>query len=286
MKYISILLAINILLNYQNTNAQNTNCAVNAGVSANWCFGQDIQLKGNVAGEIVPNSILWTQISGPAVIISNADQLNASIKSAPAGNYEFNLTVQCTQGKTSQNVTQVVFPEIIVNAGPDITLDCYDMSPIPLTGFAFPPVGYVSEWKINPVLGSITNNVFSPNQSVFIRMCDQQKKDTVFTLDFSYYNPQTGCKYSTKKKIYFRDYIIPMKIASNQACPEKLEDFAALVNCSGISTQSGQWSFVSPINGGGASFANPNSTFSAFNNLKPNSTYIIKWTVTTNCGGT
>jgi gliding motility-associated-like protein len=280
-KSINLLFITFLLLTNQTIWAQLTNCAVNAGVSANWCFGQNIQLKGNIAGEIVPNTIQWTQVSGPSILINNANTLNALINKPPSGTYVFKLTAQCSQGIAEQTVTHLVYPEVNTNAGPDITLNCYDFSAIPLVGFAPAPKGYYLEWKLDLRVGDVDNDKLFPRASLFWAACEKGKKDTSITLELAYTNPQTGCTYSDFKKVFFQDFAIPPKVISKPICPKELSAFKAVASCN---SEPGTWSFISPINGGGASFVSPNSNVSEYQNLKPNTTYIIQW-MTSNCAG-
>jgi len=72
--------------------------------------GQTISLRATVndnGNQIV--SYQWAQISGPAVTINNANQINASVANAPDGTFEFSLTIVDQHGRSvSANVSVTV----------------------------------------------------------------------------------------------------------------------------------------------------------------------------------
>lgn len=61
-----------------------------------------LQLNGNDVA-----SSLWTQTSGPAATITNADQLSATVTNAPEGSLSFRITVTDMLGRTSQQSVSV-----------------------------------------------------------------------------------------------------------------------------------------------------------------------------------
>jgi large repetitive protein len=276
-----ILILTFFLLSISNSYAQFTNCAVNAGVEQSWCFGQNIQLVGNIAGEIKPNTIKWTQVSGPSITIEKSNTLKAEVVKPPSGTYIFKLSSECTQGIAEQTVKHIVYEEVKVNAGPDITFDCFDFEKIPLTGFSTPPPGYTPIWTYDNQVMTIKDNMISMSPKLFLEACDARKSVSPISIELRFYNPTTGCSFKDSLRLLFNDYIIPLRILAAESCPESVELFKAVASCS---QQGGKWSWVNPVDVEGATFTHPDSTFTKFTNLKPNKKYVLKWTTMT-CKG-
>lgn len=269
--------------------AQVKNCAVNAGVASSVCPGESIKLKGNLAGEITIGTAQWTQVSGPKVIINQPTQINTSVSNAPPGTYVFKLSAQCTQGMAEQTVTHTVYPDVKAYAGKDTIIYCYNFDPIVMHGYAKPPAGYFHKWSILSSAGYFDGDILNINIPFFDLMCKNGISDTTLNIFIQYYNPVTGCSFTDSKKIQFKDFLMPLAIlkslSAGASCPDKLEEYAAAVSCTS-GTLNGQWSFVSPPNGGGASFLTPNSVNTGFSNLTPGTKYTIQWTEQTKCGTT
>lgn len=269
------------LFSLSNIFAQLTNCAVNAGVEQNWCFGQNIQLVGNIAGEIKPNAIKWTQVAGPPVTIEKNNTLKAQVVKPPSGTYIFKLSSECSQGIAEQTVKHIVYEDVKVNAGPDLTFDCFEFEKIPLTGFSSPPVGYTLIWTYDNTIMTIKNNVITFSEKIFLEACNGKKSVPEVPLELVFYNPTTGCSFKDSVKLIFKDYIIPLRFLAAEVCPESVDKFRAVASCA---QNGGKWSWVNPADVDGATFTNPDSSVTKFINLKPNRKYLIKWTTTT-CKG-
>lgn len=279
-RYFNLILTF-LFLSLSITYAQFTNCAVNAGVEQGWCFGQNIQLVGNIAGEIKANTIKWTQVSGPTITIEKANTLKAEVEKPPSGTYVFKLSSECTQGIAEQTVKHIVYEEVKVDAGPDLTFDCFEFEKIPLTGFSTPPAGYTPIWFYDNQIMTITNNVISFSEKPFLEACSKKMPVPEFSIELRFYNPITGCSFRDTRKIIFKDYIIPLRFLASEICPESVDEFKAVASCA---QNGGKWSWVNPADVGGATFTNPDSTVTKFTNLQPNKKYLIKWTTMT-CKG-
>ena len=95
------------------------NCSVNAGINNTICANSPLILNGVVGGNIVSHT--WTQISGPSVVIQNPNAAITTVLGAVGGNtYRFRLSGVCTIGTTFQDVTVIVNPITIANAGTNI----------------------------------------------------------------------------------------------------------------------------------------------------------------------
>lgn len=101
-------------------------CSVNAGVSITYCPGQLMTLFGNATGDAQQNTVLWTQLSGPAVTIINPNALQTNCGIAQDGQtYQFQIRVVCGDNNTVTNtVTYSVVSNTAINAGNDQSLSC------------------------------------------------------------------------------------------------------------------------------------------------------------------
>jgi len=141
------------------------NCSVNANVNQTLCPTDPVTLLGSAAGMFNPASVLWTQIGGPAVIIDNPTSLTSNITGTTGGNsYTFRLFATCTDGiLVFQDVVYTILPNIIANAGSDIT-GC--PGSISLNANA-PGAGEVGLWTIvGPSNGVVINNPANPNSTI------------------------------------------------------------------------------------------------------------------------
>ncbi|MEQ1676211.1 MAG: T9SS type A sorting domain-containing protein [Chitinophagaceae bacterium] len=130
------------------------NCTVNAGINNSFCPGQPISLFGNVGGLYNNASITWSQVSGPAVTITNPASLTTTVSGTVAGgNYVFRLTSQCQDGN-------IVFDEVAytvaaltpqpppADAGFDINTGCLQWGQgIALNATPAPP-GFTGSWSV------------------------------------------------------------------------------------------------------------------------------------------
>ena len=163
------LFLLNILL-ICTLNCFAQNCSVNAGVSIQYCPGQQMILYGNVNGIYIASSIVWSQTSGPAVLISNVNSLVTNCGIAQSGaTYTFKITAQCQDNSLITNsVTYTVSSNTLqppnAEAGPaSISLGCspYGQS-IQLNATAA-PVGFIGKWTVDTGGSGNFNNDNLPN---------------------------------------------------------------------------------------------------------------------------
>lgn len=258
-------------------NSMAQSCSVNAGVGGKWCSGMPIELDGGVAGSLGSGqTVVWSLVSGPgSVVIEKPNNTKALAKATVAGFYTFRLSVNCDQGMASQEVTHEVLPGANANAGPDQTFGCYDGTvDIPLIGFNTPPSGYISYWTISAGFGYVENNVFKTDSTTFTS-CGPYGGDIV--LNYTMSNGK-GCTSSDSKIIHIDEVVPKLKLIMRGGCGAPVSVSAS---CQGKGT--GTWSWVSPVDGGGATFANETSQNTTINNLLPNTIYTIQYTLTNSC---
>jgi hypothetical protein len=122
MQKITYSLFILLILSCQNLFAQ-ASCSIDQVTALGQCVGSAINLEVKISGTLVnlPNAIQWSQVSGIAMTIKDANNAKALI--APAisdGSFSFKITAQCEQGGSVEKIiTHTVFPK--PNAGSDAT---------------------------------------------------------------------------------------------------------------------------------------------------------------------
>ena len=96
-------------------------CSVNAGINETICENSSYTLDGSASG-MIQSTPVWSQISGPSVIIDNPFNVKSDVTGLVGGNsYTFRLSADCNDGSTQfQDVTIVVQPITIANAGNNI----------------------------------------------------------------------------------------------------------------------------------------------------------------------
>lgn len=125
------------------------NCSVNAGISETICENAPYNLLGSFSGNLQNNPV-WSQVSGPSVILDDPANLNSPVTGLKGGNvYTFRLTANCTDNsKQFQDVVITVQPITIADAGTDIT-SCPDSSGnIKVSANAPEHSGEIGEWII------------------------------------------------------------------------------------------------------------------------------------------
>ncbi|MCF2874440.1 hypothetical protein L1265_06990, partial [Tenacibaculum sp. Cn5-1] len=143
-KSIKFLMGFFLLISYFNVQSQN--CSINAGAGGEICEGAEFKLDGSGDANIKPGTILWTQIAGPTVGISDPTAYQPNITGATGGNtYKFRLTAVCTDDlSTFQDVVYTVKPSPTATAGTDIT-NCPGTYSLAANT---PSVGYTGTWTI------------------------------------------------------------------------------------------------------------------------------------------
>ena len=134
-------------------------------------------LYGNVNGNYNASSIVWSQISGPSVVISNPNSIQTNCGIAQSGaTYVFKITALCQDNSIVTNtVTYTVSSNTAqppsTDAGPpSITLGCVPFGqPIQLNAQAA-PAGFIGKWTVaSGGAGSFNNDnlpnaIFTPSQ--------------------------------------------------------------------------------------------------------------------------
>ncbi|MCC7149469.1 MAG: hypothetical protein IT216_09655, partial [Saprospiraceae bacterium] len=262
------------ILSFYTSSVYAQNCSVNAGLEGKWCAGDKIVLDGAVAGTVGEGmSPIWSLVSGPGpVTFEDSTKAKTTAIATVGGEYTFRLSVVCGMGKASQDVKHIVSPGAQPDAGDDVTVNCFDGDfTLPLDGNQ-PPPGFTAYWTVPN--GTVSNNIYTPS------FPNLDNCPTGFSTMVLQYNMKdaNGCIFSDSKAISFLEYIPPLTLGTSGGCGKK---FALSATCTGAGQ--GQWEFISPAGGGGASFESPNSRVTGIVNPDTGQVYVAKFTITGSC---
>jgi gliding motility-associated-like protein len=250
------------------------NCSVNAGLEGKWCAGDKILLDGAMAGTIASgHTPIWSLVFGPgSVTFDDSTKLKTYAVAQVAGEYIFRLTVQCSYGTASQEVKHIVSGGAQPDAGEDITVHCLDSEFSTVLTGSTPPPGFTAYWTVPN--GTVQNNVYRPSFDDFDK-CPNSV--TSYILQYNM-KDQNNCLYNDTKAINFLEYVPPLRLSSGGGCGYP---FKLAATCTGAGL--GTWSFISPVDGGGASFDSPNQRVTGIVNGDPSIAYVVRFSFTGSC---
>lgn len=267
------------------------NCTVNAGIDKTICVGSSVILEGNIGGSYIgPNTVLWTQVSGPgAATITVNNSLSPTISNFIVGVYVFQIQAACqVGGNATDQVSITVIAGATAVTHPSITYPgCYTPgTPIALTGIA--PAGHTLTWSVvtnsapvtatfnGPTNGSFTGN--SPTIQFPAPPSSHCNNGSDFaTIRIVSSNISTGCTTERNFTISYR--YLPQNVYAyvypNPVC-------GSCANLVGSCAQggTGTWTVVSAPAGAPAATWSPNNTSNLVRacNLITG-TYTFRWTV-------
>lgn len=146
-KYTHTLTIILLLFFTIGTNAQVTNCTVNAGGNATVC-GSSTTLTGSTSGNVFADPPTWTFVSGPVTpVIASPNAMTTNVTGMTAdGNYTFQISQRCETGTATSLVVITAHPRpATFTTGPDILNICATVGTTPLSGVI--PAGFVGTWR-------------------------------------------------------------------------------------------------------------------------------------------
>lgn len=280
MKYffrvVALLGALLTAFVMNSANAQN--CTINAGVDTKVCPGTTFVLQGTSSGLISVNP-KWSQISGPAVTITNPSSLNTTVTGySDNAVYKFRLTATCVDGSLIYNdVTYTTYPATLANAGPDINA-CPGTTTMAANAVGANETG---AWTVVGSANSMTlTNATSPTTTVTL----PANPGGTTTFRWTITNGVNGCN-------SFDDIIVknsggttPVTAGSDQV----LSNCYTLTQTANLTAsypgntngQKGVWSLVSGPNT--PTFGNINNSSTTLSNLIQG-VYIVRWTVSGTC---
>ncbi|MTH16524.1 DUF11 domain-containing protein, partial [Flavobacterium sp. LC2016-01] len=282
--YLAIIL---IILSTIGANAQN--CTVNAGVlNTTICETDALVLTGNSPSPII-GTVLWTQISGPAVVINSPNSPSTSISGYTGGNtYIFRYSATCGDGVLSyQDKVVNVKPITIANAGGNITSCPNNNGTLAIIGNAPQNTGETGYWEIVGAnnSGVVINFPNSATSTITLPATSCGVTTLQWVIEGPEFAPGQRCR--TTSQITVTNYggfkpvtAGPDQTLSNCYTTTQSTNLIGSYGGCGLNGQNGQWTFVSGPNT--PTIANPNSNNTGISNLVEG-TYTFRWTVTGAC---
>lgn len=115
------------------------------------------------------SSYSWEKVSGPAAILTNADQAVANVSGLVEGTYIFRLTVTDDMGATQSDDVSVLVRPVginqipIANAGPNIALE-EPQNAVTIDGSGTDPDGTIVSYLWETISGPNSPNLINPDQ--------------------------------------------------------------------------------------------------------------------------
>jgi len=259
------------------------NCSVNANVDQTICAGSTLTLSGGVSGLFQqPQVTTWSQVSGPAAVITSPNSLTTTVTGIIGGNtYKFRLSSTCADGSLVFDDVNITINKVTTaNAGSDITSVCPATVAGTLSANA-PGSGETGAWTIVSGGTGLTITTASSPTSTFKLVSGSSGNATLrWTITSS-----AGCSTS--------DDMIITKIAPAATVTAGTDQtlstcyntttsttLAGSYGGDGTGGQQGRWTVLSgPNNPTISSVTTNNATLS---NLIPG-TYVLRWTVSGPC---
>lgn len=283
-----LVLSVSILLVYT-TNFYGQNCSVNAGIlNVTICETDALVLTGNNPSPIIGN-VLWTQISGPTVVINSPNASSTTVSGYTGGNtYIFRYSATCGDGVlTYQDKVVNVQPITIANAGGNITSCPNSSGNLTITANTPQNPGETAYWEIVGAnnAGVVINFPNLPTSTITL----PQTSCGTTTLQWVIEGPEyaAGQRCRTTSQITVTNYggVKPVSAGPDQTLTNcytttQTTNLNGTYGGCGLNGQNGQWTFVSGPNT--PTIANPNANNTQVSNLTEG-TYTFRWTVTGPC---
>ncbi|NAS32510.1 DUF11 domain-containing protein [Flavobacteriaceae bacterium R38] len=281
-------LILSLLLFYsEDISAQN--CTVNAGINQTVCENASgFTLSGSATG-LISSAPVWSQISGPSVIIDDPSDLNTSITGMTGGNvYGFRLSATCTDGTNQfQDVLVTIESITIADAGNNIE-SCPDSSgALVITGNTPVNAGETGRWSIEGSNRAGVTIDFPNSATTTIRLAESNGGVSTlrWTITGSEFSPGNNCESFSEITVTNFGGEDPVDAGPNQVLDNcytvtQSTSLNGSFGGSGINGQQGTWSFVSgpstPVIG------NPNNNTTGVSNLSEG-VYVFRWSVSGPC---
>ncbi|MCW3466161.1 hypothetical protein [Chitinophaga nivalis] len=273
-----LALAALFLLTGRALHAQN--CTINAGVTTAVCPNDQFLLSGSSSGLIAVNPV-WTQISGPAVIIKQPAQLKTAVSGYTAGNtYKFRLSAKCTDGSLIYDeVVYTTHPATLANAGADISI-CAPGSQLHANTVG---AGETGTWTIE---GNANGISFSPSQlnNPNLTITSNPEQAGTATLRWTI-TSNNSCRSYDDIVITHPGGVMPVTAGTDQVlshCYTTTQSTQLHASFGGNNTngQQGTWSVLSGPTV--PAFSNIHDNHATVSNLSTG-TYKLRWTVQGPC---
>ncbi|MHC0448452.1 PKD domain-containing protein, partial [Flavobacterium sp. 3-218] len=279
--------ALFIFLAAFQANAQN--CTVNAGVlNVTLCETDALVLTGNTPSPII-GTVLWTQISGPAVVINSPNSSSTTVSGYTGGNtYIFRYSATCGDGIVSyQDKVVNVKPITMANAGVNIASCPNSSGTLTISANAPQNTGETAHWEIVGAndAGVVINFPNLPTSTITLPAVRCGVSTLQWVIEGPEFAPGQRCRTTSQITVTNYGGVKPVNAGPDQTLSNcytttQTANLTATYGGCGLNGQSGQWTFVSGPST--PTISNSNSNNTQVSNLTQG-TYTFRWTVTGPC---
>ncbi|MBB4801622.1 gliding motility-associated-like protein/uncharacterized repeat protein (TIGR01451 family) [Flavobacterium nitrogenifigens] len=265
------------------------NCTVNAGVlNVTICETDALVLSGNNPSPIIGN-VLWTQISGPTVVIDTPNNSSTIVTGYTGGNtYIFRYSATCGDGVlTYQDKVVNVQPITIANAGGNIASCPNSTGNLSITANTPQNTGETGYWEIVGAnnAGVVINFPNLPTSTITLPATSCGVTTVQWVIEGPEYAPGQRCRTTSQITVTNYGGVTPVSAGSDQTLSNcytttQNTNLTGTYGGCGLNGQSGQWTFVSGPNT--PTIGTPNSNNTQVSNLVQG-TYTFRWTVSGPC---
>lgn len=288
-KYLKkLVLALFIVLSHT-INSYAQNCTVNAGVlNVTICETDALVLEGSTPSPII-GTVLWSQISGPAVVINSPNSTSTTVSGYTGGNtYIFRYSAVCGDGiSTYQDKVVNVAPITLAQAGGDVASCPNSAGTLTITANTPQNTGETAYWEIvgNNNAGVVINFPNLPTSTINL----PATSCGVTTLQWVIEGPELapGIRCRTTSQITVTNYggVKPISAGQDQTLSNcytttQSTNLNGTYGGCGLNGQGGIWTFVSGPNT--PTINNPTSNTTQISNLTEGR-YTFRWEVTGPC---
>ncbi|MFD2940004.1 PKD domain-containing protein [Flavobacterium notoginsengisoli] len=262
---------------------------MNAGVlNVTICETDALVLTGNNPSPIIGN-VLWTQISGPAVVIDTPNSPSTTITGYTGGNtYIFRYSATCGDGILAyQDKVVNVQPITIANAGGNIASCPNSTGNLSITANTPQNTGETGHWEIVGAnnAGVVINFPNLPTSTISLPATSCGVTTLQWVIEGAEYAPGQRCRTTSQITVTNYGGVTPVSAGPDQTLSNcytttQSTNLNGTYGGCGLNGQNGQWAFVSGPNT--PIISSPGSNNTPISNLVQG-TYTFRWTVTGPC---
>ncbi|MCV9929477.1 gliding motility-associated C-terminal domain-containing protein [Flavobacterium sp. LS1R49] len=270
-------------------NSFSQNCSINAGVlNVTICATDSLILSGNSPSPITGN-VLWTQISGPTVVIDSPNSPTTTVGGYTGGNtYIFRYSATCGDGiATYQDKVVNVQPITIANAGNNISSCPNGNGTLTIMANAPKNSGETGFWDIVGAnnAGVVINFPNLPTSTITLPQTSCGTSTLEWVIEGPEYSPGQRCRTSSQITVTNYGGVTPVtagtdQVLSNCYTTTQTTNLTGSYGGCNINGQVGLWTFVSGPNT--PTIGTPNSNKTQVSNLVQG-IYTFRWSVTGPC---
>ncbi|MEA9412771.1 PKD domain-containing protein [Flavobacterium sp. PL02] len=283
------LIFISLVIVSFTTRSYGQNCSVNAGVlNVTICATDDLILAGNTPSPITGN-VLWTQISGPTVVIDSPNSPTTTVGGYTGGNtYIFRYSATCADGiATYQDKVVNVQPITIANAGNNISSCPNSNGTLTIMANAPKNPGETGFWDIVGAnsAGVVINFPNLPTSTITLPQTSCGTSTLEWVIEGPEYSPGQRCRTTSQITVTNYGGVTPVTAGADQTLSNcytttQTTDLTGSYGGCNINGQAGVWTFVSGPNT--PTIDSPNSNKTQISNLVQG-IYTFRWSVTGSC---